>query len=656
MPIEIPRIDSSLLRILQGSDVEPLVIRLALGERLTAQVTSQLADGRVLLDVKGHAVEARSALPLTSGQALQLEVAGLGQEIALRVLGDGQRVSERNFALGALAVAHASTPPSPPPDVGALLRALDVEVTTLPSAQRSEIGRLLGPLRADAATGSIATEIQHILENGGLLFESRLRSWLQGGASTAPVIGSATGPAAGLPPELGSDLKVLLGVLGRAIQAPAAPESADAGARIATATEARGADTLSPGTGSATSSAPATPLLATAAATGPADLVAPPGPNAVAVDLRATQAPGTMTQASTPVTPNAAAPQAPDAASTATLILQQALEAEVARLPAAQRTDLARVLGVPPEAREAAPLANALRQVLAPGPEVASPAVQQAIAALQHLQPRAGAVVPGLNQATAEVPPELRTLLGVLGRALLATGDQPASPPPSAAPTQAAPRAEDTRAAPASHQPAAEGIQAQTPRDLPPPHLDALQRRAVELVHRELDAIRLGDRSTLDTLRTEHGRVRDELLSRQVETAYHWVRDGTLSLQLPLDFGGQLVHAWLRFHRGEDEEPAATAAPPAVFSFDLALSPPGIGPMRAHVAWSARYLRVQFFVAAETAAATISPALPDLSSALVRTGFAKVDANVAVDPTRCRMSAPDEMTPPEGGSILNLRA
>lgn len=423
--MDIQRIDASLVRIQPGTDVAPLAVRLALGERLTATVTGQLADGGVLLDLKGHAIRARSSLPLSPGQRLEVEVAGLGPEIALRVLTGQAIVSERHLALGALAVAGATPSASPPPDVGALLRALEAEVATLTPAQRAEMARLLGPLRADSATTALAAELKHVLENGGLLFESRLREWLQ-----------AAGPrpqaASTLPPELASDLKVLLGLLGKALSA-------------------RGGN----------------------------DPTAAPSGQA---------APGHPT-------------------------------------------------------------------------------------------------VPG------------------------------------------------ERAAP-----------------------DSLQRRATDLVRRELEAVRQGDGSALDTLRTEHARTRDELLARQVETAYHWVRDGTLSLHLPLAFDGHVVHAWLRFRRGGGEDREGSGSPSVPFTFDVALDPPGLGPLRARVAWSGRHLRVDFFVAGDAAAAVIAPALPSLSAALLGSGFATVDAAVAVDADRCRLDPPAVMTPPPAGSILNLQA
>jgi hypothetical protein len=92
------------------------------------------------------------------------------------------------------------------------------------------------------------------------------------------------------------------------------------------------------------------------------------------------------------------------------------------------------------------------------------------------------------------------------------------------------------------------------------------------------------------------------------------------------------------------------------FTFDVALDPPGLGPLRARVAWSGRHLRVDFFVAGDAAAAVIAPALPSLSAALLGSGFATVDAAVAVDADRCRLDPPAVMTPPPAGSILNLQA
>jgi hypothetical protein len=163
-----------------------------------------------------------------------------------------------------------------------------------------------------------------------------------------------------------------------------------------------------------------------------------------------------------------------------------------------------------------------------------------------------------------------------------------------------------------------------------------------------------GDR----TLEAARANVEQQVLASQVEIAYHWVRDGTLAMHWPIAFGDQTVRTWFRLNRGlDDRDEDEDGRPPAeTFSFDVALDPPGLGPLRAHVACAARQLSVRFFVARPQTAAAIATELPALISALETGGFAGVSASVSLDEAQSRLEPLPPVGPPRGGSIVNLRA
>jgi hypothetical protein len=540
--MEIQRIDATLLKIL-GSEFAPgrgEPLPLAVGERLSALVTAQLGDGRVLLEVRGQSLAARSGVPLTPGQALELEVAGLGHEIALRVMGGGPAVSERNFALGALNAAHQAAPQTPPADVGALLALVEQDVAHLPEAQRHDVARLLAPLRAASGPEALAVELKHLLENGGLLFERRVRDWLQQSQASAP--------ARMLPPSVASDMKVLLGLIGRAVELTAPPRAAD--------------------------SQPAASLTSPAAALA----------SGIAARLR----------------------QAVAAAA-----LPPALDAHITPPPAAA------AVPTTPGAASAAPGG-------AGAPSGASATASQ---------PTSSAAPPPVTVPSRAGPPTV-----------LAQDPSETAPDATVEPDTRTPLHGERTAAAARVARHADGA-------------DALTQRALRLVLRELEVGAPQDRSAIDTLRAEHAHLKDELLARQIDAAYHWVRDGTLDTHWPLAFGDQTVQAFFRFHRGLEDRDAADGRTPAeAFSFDVALDPPGLGPVRAHVAWAARQLRVQFFVARQPTADTIDAELASLAAALQTGGFASVNASVSVDEARSHLEPLPPLQGPAGGSILNLRA
>lgn len=376
--MEIPRLEGPLLRISTETVRADPALGLALGQQVTARVLAAGA-GTALLDVAGHQLHARTAAPLAPGQQIQLQVTGLGAEIAMRLLGGGGVVSDQQLALATLATPQRSAP-APTPDLGALVKAVEAGAGDAIAVElRMRLARLLGGLPASTDTDALAGRLRDVLENSGLLFESRLRAWLQG------LPGQAPAPGTPLPATVAADLKVLLGVLGRA--------------------------------------------------------------------------------------------------------------------------------------------------------------------------------------------------LGVAG-----------PPAPSGS----------------------------------------------------------------------EGALREAVLARQVETAYHWVRDGTLAMDLPLVVGGHTVPAQLRFRRGphadaDGDAPSAGATGAGLF-FDFALDPPGLGPVRAQAHLVGARLAVRFVVASPQVATLIDEELASLRDALGRDGIGLVRGDVTVDAGRARLEPLPPAELPRGGSVLDARA
>ncbi|HMM76643.1 MAG TPA: flagellar hook-length control protein FliK [Gammaproteobacteria bacterium] len=152
------------------------------------------------------------------------------------------------------------------------------------------------------------------------------------------------------------------------------------------------------------------------------------------------------------------------------------------------------------------------------------------------------------------------------------------------------------------------------------------------------------------------------MLARQVETAYHWVRDGTLALDLPLIFDGREVLAHLRFRRGPERDEDGNAEPPAggkgpagVF-FDFALDPPGLGPLRAQAHVAGSRLAVRFLAASADTTRLIGDALPALRASVEQAGLSLVHAEATTDPDGARPAPLPSPVLPRGGSVLDARA
>ncbi len=212
--MQVPPIDAALIRITPATARAVPSLALVVGQQLTARVVAS-GSGHALLDVGGQRLEARTALPLVPGQALELQVATLGAEVILRVLGGAPAISEQQWALAALASAHR-TSSSGVPDPAVVLQML----APAPAEAGADdvhvrLRQLLGELAMPDEAHVLAARLRDVLENSGVLFESRLRAWL------LSLPGAVPAPGAPLPPAIAADLKVLLGLLARLLGDPA---------------------------------------------------------------------------------------------------------------------------------------------------------------------------------------------------------------------------------------------------------------------------------------------------------------------------------------------------------------------------------------------------------------------------------------------------
>jgi hypothetical protein len=271
------------------------------------------------------------------------------------------------------------------------------------------------------------------------------------------------------------------------------------------------------------------------------------------------------------------------------------------------RARISRLLGGLDAGSAAGVLAAHLRDVLENSGLLFESRVRAWLASQAATAPATGALPPG-------VAADVKVLLGVLGRALGLSGGAGAGPPPAP---------------------------------------DTLRQHVQQWLATGTAADATSGAAALSGLR-------EAVLARQVEAAYHWVRDGTLAMDLPLVFDGTPVTARLRFRRGTadggDGERHPTSHDQQGFFFDFAVEPPRLGPVRAQAHLAGPHLSVRFLVADAEVAALVGAALPALRAALEHGGIASVRTDVLVDAAQARLDPLPAPALPPGGSVLDARA
>jgi hypothetical protein len=144
-----------------------------------------------------------------------------------------------------------------------------------------------------------------------------------------------------------------------------------------------------------------------------------------------------------------------------------------------------------------------------------------------------------------------------------------------------------------------------------------------------------------------------DLLSRQVEVAYHRVKDGELRLDVPVMIGATPADVHLRVR--EDRGTAAEGEPASGRTIDLMLDLPELGRVRASIGWTPGQVSTRLRVAAPSQAETLESGLSELDARLRAVGFRHVAVSVQIDPDALVSAAESPEPPLPGGSILHVR-
>jgi hypothetical protein len=148
-------------------------------------------------------------------------------------------------------------------------------------------------------------------------------------------------------------------------------------------------------------------------------------------------------------------------------------------------------------------------------------------------------------------------------------------------------------------------------------------------------------------------RVTDAVLARQLDAAYEWIRDGAVSVAVPLELGGKPFSVVIRVH-SRDQSPEADRPAPAGGSFDAEAELPGLGSMAVRVRWADQQISAAVLVEGEAAARRVEAELPALVEGLRRAGFSRIAADVRIDARGAPASSPPSL-PLAGGAIFSAR-
>ena len=234
-------VDSAVLRAL-AADAPATLERLQIGDRVAGRVLDVLANSQYLLALGTSRIVAQSALPLTAGQALTLEVVSASGPTELRVVHEdtagltaaasadlaGQRLAVAALVTAVRQGTHdvVPAPTSKSALVQALLNALASSDGQLASADLDAAAHLL-PMPVDGDAEALAAQLRASVENGGLNFESRLRALLEKNPGTANEEAVA---------HLRDDARTLLGRAATALADATSPQNAIARQQVDSAT------------------------------------------------------------------------------------------------------------------------------------------------------------------------------------------------------------------------------------------------------------------------------------------------------------------------------------------------------------------------------------------------------------------------------------
>jgi Flagellar hook-length control protein FliK len=147
----------------------------------------------------------------------------------------------------------------------------------------------------------------------------------------------------------------------------------------------------------------------------------------------------------------------------------------------------------------------------------------------------------------------------------------------------------------------------------------------------------------------------EQLLSRQAEVAWQWLKDGSFLAEFPLLFFSEPARARVRFFARSNKPSARDQHSP--YSVDIFLDLPQVGRMEAWAQWLDGQIEVRLYVETPKIQQEFTAQLTSLVEALEKAGFERVNPEVRTDPVRLYRADWQNPEPVvEEGSVLNIRA
>ena len=146
----------------------------------------------------------------------------------------------------------------------------------------------------------------------------------------------------------------------------------------------------------------------------------------------------------------------------------------------------------------------------------------------------------------------------------------------------------------------------------------------------------------------------DQVLSRQTEAAFEWLKNGALQAELPMQFGTHSTQARIRFFQETEKDSKGHSGRP--LNINIYLDLPDTGKLEAWARWEGAQIQATLYVRDAATRELFESQLQELSANLREAGFATAVLDVRVDPARLyKIQESVEQTLPQEGSLLSLR-
>ena len=146
----------------------------------------------------------------------------------------------------------------------------------------------------------------------------------------------------------------------------------------------------------------------------------------------------------------------------------------------------------------------------------------------------------------------------------------------------------------------------------------------------------------------------DQVLSRQTEAAFEWLKNGAFQTELPLQFGAHSTQAKIRFF--QETETGAKGDSRRPLNINIYLDLPETGKLEAWARWEGSQIQATLYVRDAEARELFESQLLELSTNLREAGFSTAVLDVKIDPARLyKIQDGAEHALPQEGSLLSLR-